>query len=891
MSQVRVLLNPILFFLYYAVGFDMNGESRKPGEMSIDLVRFSNLHEILQPVFSSDLSEKDRLEAAHKALLAAIRSFPSPCFLLGAVCEFIEALNNRFGPGFYSLSKFEFRLSRFSELSEEEKYAVRAKIAGRYIPREEYQILFPIGMGKRYPGSHYVTAHGSPDLDTTVASFWGWLDAFSASVSTLRHIWNVPGGAPESVEIDLLFYRVFGKDCFRSLAKTGNALSLSASDMISSDSPVYKNIEDTSQMMDDDTSGPVILVDKKGYYVGDWRREDKEGVRKTTGLLYHCIDWFSFLFHRKLHELLSSEEVRRSDFELLLSKLFALTFAETDPVREFTPKRFDRFDRYLQKVIGLEKGIHTSFGDFWERIETLLSDRSCRFPSIFRSSDFFDLFDNSGSLSSDRRVIFRHLEAIGTALEESVKNFRLYAERIGVAFSVKKEVFGYPSNTVHDGDDPDIIREKAGSLPYITVLGFDSESRPYPLGIVRSSEMHKPILGTVSLRDFCNREETKIPSYLEIVSIIDHHKSVLHTGSAPVARIGDAQSANTLVAEIAFLLNDVSGTAGFSEELLQERLRFLSSNQGNDPSSVRIIQKLLRKKQIISGNLPYFTDPKREFLEYIQYLYAILDDTDLLSKVSYRDVLCAASLLNRLKTLTIGKETETVRFDDIPQGEGFVEKAVRRLLQNEDMYSLYKKVYVLKEEAVELALRLSAEGKSLSLFADTKVQNGCSRVGQSKLFAKNFPVYRLHRKDIILLWAAGAERFSKERPECDLHMHMISTVPGADEMHSGGDLRFSHQDELWIWIPETEEGASHLQSFLEAFRRSTPIANAEMEGEFHGESAKRHQAIFRESFKPIRTIADSEETIPAPVIILRYEAGLLNSRKAMISPYLPKVMK
>ncbi len=77
---------------------------------------------------------------------------------------------------------------------------------------DEYQIFFPIGMGKIYPDTHYVTAHGSPDLDTTVASFWGWVDAFAARVAEGLHIWNVPGGPPLSqIEIGLLFHQIFGE--------------------------------------------------------------------------------------------------------------------------------------------------------------------------------------------------------------------------------------------------------------------------------------------------------------------------------------------------------------------------------------------------------------------------------------------------------------------------------------------------------------------------------------------------------------------------------------------------------------------------------------------------------------------------------------------------------
>ena len=131
---------------------------------------------------------------------------PAPCFLLPAILDYLKKVEEIISG--ITFHDFELWLNQFSGLSFEQNYAVRAKIAGKSLPREGYQILFPIGMGKIYPGSHFVTAHGSPDLDTTVASFWGWLDAFAARVSEGMHLWNVPGGAPPCpVEMQFLFYR------------------------------------------------------------------------------------------------------------------------------------------------------------------------------------------------------------------------------------------------------------------------------------------------------------------------------------------------------------------------------------------------------------------------------------------------------------------------------------------------------------------------------------------------------------------------------------------------------------------------------------------------------------------------------------------------------------
>ncbi len=286
----------------------------------------------------------------------------------------------------------------------------------------------------------------------------------------------------------------------------------------------------------------------------------------------------------------------------------------------------------------------------------------------------------------------------------------------------------------------------------------------------------------------------------------------------------------------------------------------------------------------------FFVDPDREYLEYLHYLYAILDDTDLLSKLSYRDVVCIASLLNRLKTIQCKKEMEVISLEDLPRDEKFVSSAGKRILQNEEMYSLYKKIYSLKEESIEEALHLCIKGQASSVFADTKVQNGCCRVGQTKLFAKNFPFYTSKAHEVRSLWCAAAASFYAERKECDLHMHMISTVPGAEDVYAGNEGAYGHQDELWFWIPMEEQAIEHLKTFLNAFKNSPAVMNHPMEVEFLGDNKKEVEKIFKESFLPVtKKETERRENTSLPVAILRYKAGLLNSRKAMISPYLPKL--
>ena len=52
---------------------------------------------------------------------------------------------------------------------------------------------------------------------------------------------------------------------------------------------------------------------------------------------------------------------------------------------------------------------------------------------------------------------------------------------------------------------------------------------------------------------------------------------------------------------------------------------------------------------------PYFVHPYREYTDYFLCLWAILDDTDLLTKITDRDIFVINKLLERLQSLTFPK--------------------------------------------------------------------------------------------------------------------------------------------------------------------------------------------------------------------------------------------
>jgi len=867
--------------------------SKHLGDFVLSPYRFENLDEVFKK-FKTEafnrLNHKQKSEQINRTLLDLILAAPD-AFLLIAVIEYLDRVTQENLLINYVFNSFELWLNQFSGLNDDESYRIRGKIVGKGIPRDEYQTLFPVGMGKVHPGSHYVTAHASPDLDTTVASFWGWVDAFGARVSEGVHIWNVPGGAPQSsIEVALLFYHIFGKRVFNYLAKTRTTLALSSLELMTQRGVINQLTNQSSQMIDHERAQrAIILVDQQGYYLGDWRNFDIEGIRQVILLLNNSLRWFENNLHISLITLFAQEKLSKSDLPKFIEKVLEIKIRDCEPAKEFTEKQVRHMEAYLRKVLLIEQGLDATFSEFAKGIQSSGVNDFQNWIDRVRRLEQSDLFNEKGALIENRPKIFHQLEEIIAQLDLAIQNIRSYTERLDIALKVKTDVFGLLPQVVSYRADVEEIRSKIGNYHYLTVTSGDEEGKMIPLGVVRSRDLFQPILGTVTLRDFCNRDETKIPSYLEVISVIDHHKSVLQTSSSPVAYLTDAQSSNTVVAQLAFAINDRYSTGGMTTKEIEEQMNEVKGDLSSSLNK-RVLQKLLLRLQASTATKTYFIDPLREFVEYLHFLYAILDDTDLLTKVSGRDVACVAELLNRMKSLMEGKVVEIIEFDDIARDETFVQNAAMRVLRNPDMFSLYRKIYMAKEQLVEESFRLCAEGKESSIFVDTKQQNGCARVGQTKLFANNFASFKTYAEKIGEIWVERSKAFFADRREFDLYLHMISTVPGAEDLFSGSENNLNSKDELWLWIPMTERSIEHLKSFLNEFQASPQIVQLEkdLELEFIGPSAHELHKIFNESFLQVPYHISNEEG-KYSMAILRFPAGMINSRKAMISPYLPSL--
>lgn len=840
------------------------------GDFAIPRVLFEGMPKILSAFETKEckaLSESDKAERIHRALLGLIQRAKTPCFLLPAVLDFIQQVHARKCVASYTFSHFELWLNQFSGLSAEDNLLVRSKIVGKGIPREAYQALFPIGMQQCYFGSHFVTAHSSPDLDTTVASFWGWMDAFAARVAQGLHLWNVPGGPPESQpEIPLLFSHIFGKGVFDSLAKTRSALALSGIDLMTQTGIMRKTLHDS--MLSSHQEGAIILIDEEGTYLGDWRSYDFEAVRQVITLFDVCLRYFAMHVHLQFISFFAKEKITVKHLAPFISALVGMKIEECEPVRDFTQKQKRDLDLYLKKALNMKKGKETPFAEV-----AVLQE----WVDLLHALHTMPIFDRAGHLIEKRPQLFFAIEQIVAGLGMAIKSIRTYVDTFEVGLKIKTDVLALLPQSVNYRAEVEEIRGLMDNRSYLTVTETDAHGKLVPLGVITAADVYKSTLGTVTLRDFCNREETKIPSYFDVISVIDHHRSQLQTTAACMAIISDAQSSNVLCAEVAFAINDAYSLGGMTPAQIEKQIDAVDKRSAS-PLAKRLLKRLLKRS--LAASPDFFIDPTREYVEYLHFLYAIFDDTDLLTKVTARDLECVAALLNRLKSLSQQKEIEIINLSDIPRDENFLAVAAHRILQHPDTYSLYRKVYLEREKAIDANIALS------SVFVDTKEQNRCVRVGQTKLFGRNYPTYAKHAAKLRDVWLEACRAYHKDKPEVDLYIQMISTIAGADDLFDGTEGSYTHLDELWFWIPFTESSIEHLKSFLSAFRTAPTIAKNPFTAVFSGDKAKEYAHIFSESFLPVHS---EEPKGKLPMAILKFKAGLINSRKALITPFLPKL--
>ena len=605
--------------------------------------------------------------------------------------------------------------------------------------------------------------------------------------------------------------------------------------------------------------GSEMCIRDRGYYRGDWRNSEVEAVRWVIFLSMNSLYGLADRIQRQLILFFSQKSIHRKQIEQFFYENFSLYLSQTEPFEELGVEDVQLLDSCMRDILSLEQGVHTTFSEILEKAYYLIKGRHISWKENWERLLDSSLISKRGEMRENRSLLFERLHEIISDLSQNIQIIRDYFDRLDTAIAIKRKVLRIPLEYASPFDGWEETQKKMGSYRYLVVAHPSRENNQLiVLGIVRAEHLRKQILGTVSLRDFCNRREVHIPSYLEIISVIDHHKVELTSSFPPTLLVGDVQSSNVLLAE--------------------EYLRF-SREYGADFSSKR--ESLVEKKK----EDEYFIAESREGWEILSLLYAILDDTDLLQKVSERDIVCITALLHRLKSLQLRQNVSWLHFDDLPRDRTFAQKAAQRILSDSEVYSLYKEIYSHRIREITQQIETAAKEGSMLLFSDTKEQNGCVRVGQTKLFASHFPLLEQEGKTLHLLWLTAARETSQNFPPLSFHLHMISTLPDAEEVYAGRECEYKHHDQIWIWVEEGEKGRELLIKFLSSFSHAPYLQNIELSITLFGPLAVNYGLIFSQ-YLPSLSVKKREEGAIS-WILLHFSAGTLNSRKGAITPYLP----
>ncbi len=792
-------------------------------------------------------------------LLETIKSEKEGTFILPAVVDFIGAVRKTLLPS-YHFGSFEIFLDNYAKLEPKEDLLIRGKIVGRVIPRLEYQAFFPIGTGGSFNGSHFSVAHFSPDIDTVIASFHGFLDAFAAKVGKGLHHWQVPNGPPAgSIEVENLFYKPLGRDVFDALVKTSRELSLTSLDLVSQKNIIMKTLGESSIGVNHDrVKNSVIVVDENGEYIADWRAVDYDEVRMIINNFQLTLRSFEQALYMVVVKFLLKKGDLKQEVSTILNKSFLHYFHEglhQSSCRE-------KLNQFIIEVLGFKNGLAESISVFLHSTE-----------SLKKLSADLNALDNN--LHIERSLHLYHQE---------LSNYFTFLDSLEVAIAVKRKVLKLKPVIVSHLDDYHTIARKMEGYAHLTVVHQD-QSGMTPLGVIHAMDIKGSSLATVSMRDFSNNDEMDKPPFMDIVSCIDHHKSDFKTNLPSLVLVSDAQSTNSTVARINIAINDRYSSGGYSKTEVEAQIKEIAANL-TAPGNVRLLKRLLSKKEAIAKGSIYYVSKEKEFFDYYHFLFAILDDTDLLTKVTPVDVYIVASLLNRMKSLMLGREVEIVDFDDLDSDSlDFANQAAKKLLQSHDLYSLYNDIYAKKEQRVEEMLKKAVGAEELSFFQDTKIIGKYAQIGQCKLFSCNHATFHKKKQEIQKKWLERCKEHAIDNPSLLLFIFMISTTDSSEDLFSGAkEANSKLRDEIWICsVKGNRESTVKAGRFIKNLVQSPKVYPQNVELALHGEFSDFADGMIKISSRVQVRISGSTKD---PFAELTVDLKSLKSRKLDIAPYI-----
>ncbi|MCH2204441.1 MAG: hypothetical protein MK132_01015 [Lentisphaerales bacterium] len=863
------------------------------GDLSFEKTAFEGSDDALKKFTSEEFRNKTSIErnkTVNETLLELIMKAPAKSYLLCELLDYLQRVTeNNILDGNYNQTAFEHWLNQHSGLSYEENRQIRGKIVGKYIPRDEFQTLFPVGHEKVYNNSHIVTAHNPPDLDSSTASFVGWLDAFACRVGGAMTIWNMPQGQPGPV-ISKLFLDLLGPAIFTRVAKAKAMISPVAMDLVRQNRLIRvageSNIRDFRHNRHENH---IILVDEDGYYVGDWRVSDVDSVGHIQRLLNICLNIFEKQMVRRLTDIFTKKSIQKAELEDFIESILNQKVPERGlDLHRLNSSEYDQLDAYLKKVLKVENGCQASLKQFFDTMDEQTGTDFNAFESALRQFINPDNFDLDECFNTNTANVFSLFNEAYTALIAATRKSREHFDRIDVAMAIKSDVLGrQPSYLTTKAEYTEIV-DKIKDYRHISVCFPDKEDRLIPVGVIHREDVEKAIQGTVTMRDFCNFDEIKVAKCIEVISAIDHHKSTINSKSCMTITVADVQSANVLTAEKAFFLNDRYGTHGQSLTSIDEQIKELQAAD-SDAKNLRLFERLIKKKQAHhNAGSQFFVSPERETQEYLFFLNAIIDDTDLLSKSGWRDIICVCELINRLKSIMLKKEVEVLDVTHYPRTPRFLKNAIQDVLTNQDTYSFYKGIYNYREEVINTwMLDKASLGRC---FEDRKIQNETCCVSQFKIFSGNRATFNEKRFELLQYWFSIKNFVRSKSSEVDFFLHMISTIAGGKEAYEGKMPDNGEEDEIWLSVNyDSDQSTSRFRQFLEYLKDSPKFNQIKMHMTIEGPASDGRDLIagILRVTVPHATYDFLENDLPEPIVVFKFKQGTLNSRKADITPFLP----
>ena len=173
----------------------------------------------------------------------------------------------------------------------------------------------------------------------------------------------------------------------------------------------------------------VVLVDEEGYYLGDLKHFDVEGVSDVIMLFSHSLKGFRVYLQAELISLFAKKRGESKRSAAFAASIFRLKISELPHIGEFSLKQRAYVQSFLVDVLGIKEGLDGTYGEFARamRAQGLLEFEA--FERLMHSLAQSPLFDPSGNLVEERSLIFTQLERVVQGLDVAIDSVQRFIEQ------------------------------------------------------------------------------------------------------------------------------------------------------------------------------------------------------------------------------------------------------------------------------------------------------------------------------------------------------------------------------------------------------------------------------------------------------------------------------